>query len=227
MDACATLQLAGITQNLSVAYQIGGLCSRLNFPEQFDYWVRDCSFQLCLHRHAGWYSSVAWRQTVCLPSFASFKLFPADPGWWRGLKESPLLCVPTPPFIAYYYGYILTHFVRPYHVWHIVISEFVISFLISFLLLPCDGTNATVFANSFVLSAEKGAFLSLPSRLFGNFEQYDVFNLLLYSVMTSAWALSPIVVLMKLIGVASNPHCISSTLTPGKSIVWLWASSQV
>lgn len=101
--------------------------SHLYFAKCFNFWARDYDFELFCCRHvrgifAGWHNV---KLLAILPSHR-----PSDyvetPGWGRDLEGSLLLCVPTPPDIAYYSGNILRHQLCQDLVWCIATLEFVI-----------------------------------------------------------------------------------------------------
>lgn len=77
--------------------------SHLCSAEHFDYWARNCVFELCLPLHARRIFA-AWHKFNLIAILLVHRQshYIESSGWWRELKVSHLLCLPTAPVFAYY-----------------------------------------------------------------------------------------------------------------------------
>lgn len=82
----------------------------LHFAKCFESWGRDCDFEFRLCRHVrGIFASWHNVKLFAIPSLHWASNYAETPGLWREMYGSRLLCVLTPPVLAYYSGYILKY----------------------------------------------------------------------------------------------------------------------
>lgn len=92
--------------------------SLLWLTKQLDYYGRDCAFEFCLRRYAKGNERIVCRGMALHLVLLHIKSLCRVPARVQEPKGSSLLGNSTLQIFAWYYGYILKHFVCPDFIWH-------------------------------------------------------------------------------------------------------------
>lgn len=157
-------------------------CNHLNFADHFNYWSRNCNFELHLRGHSWWIFS-GWDNIDLIALLLSQQpsYYFGTPGWLWDLEGYHLSCVWTSLVFAYYSRHTLKHHPFQDSVWRIVTSEFVVCPFIKFLALAGAGISVSASRNGHMLSVKERILVLLHLSLHGHIKQYNIFELVHFS----------------------------------------------
>lgn len=161
LHSSTTLWWTSITQTWSNVYRLASSFIHQHSAVRFKHWGRDNDVNTCLFPDSGWYLRSGKASSSFLSNVALQKPLRQNPGRGQELDGLPLLCIPSSPLFAYYFGFFQRNYPRQGLVWSIVTLKLTVCSFSVFFGLACNSTSAYVSGPSHSLLVKKGASLSL------------------------------------------------------------------